>query len=149
MRIRVRQVTTAKELALIIKLDELCFPLDDRIDVSTGTWWISWHDDLPVGYAGLKEAGVQLDHRGKNPARTVFMARCGVIGMYQGLGLQRRLAAVRTKYARKLGVRRAITYTAFENIASQRNLVKEGFLPYRPHHNWGGMRDALYWMLEL
>jgi endonuclease YncB( thermonuclease family) len=39
---------------------------------------------------------------------------------------------VRCQWAKRKGYARAFTYTAVDNVASSKNLVREGFEPYWP-----------------
>lgn len=147
MQIRIRKTTDHE---LLLRLDTACFPHDERIDPTEGVWWVAYHYDTPVGFAGAKVLAQPLSNvRGVDTGKGVFLARCGIIPMYRGVSLQRRLIRVRLSWARAQRAKRAITYTAYDNVASTRNLQKEGFLYYLPVSNYSGMKDALYWMLEL
>ena len=73
-----------------------------------------------------------------NEPDAFFLSRCGVLTKYRGQGLQRRLIHARLRWAKAHGIRRAITYTLLENVASARNLVRAGFLPYWPKTEWAG-----------
>lgn len=147
MRIQIRQ---CEDEQLLLQLDRICFPDDDRIDPSVGTWWVAYHDGDPIGFAGAKLLVTPITNvRGVDMGGAVFLSRCGIIPIYQGLGLQRRLIRVRLSWARRKRCKRAITYTAYKNVSSARNLQKEGFLLYLPESDWSGMQRALYWMKEL
>lgn len=147
MRIHIRQ---CDDQELLLRLDRVCFPDDDRVDPTRGVWWVAYHDDDPVGFAGLYTLVTPICNvNGTDVGSAIFLSRCGIIPMYQGLGLQRRLIRVRLAWGRKNRCKRAITYTAHQNIASARNLQREGFLLYWPETDWSGMQRALYWMREL
>lgn len=85
-------------------------------------WWLAKTvEGSPVAYAGL-----YLGIEGQ-----AWLVRAGVLKAYRGGGLQRHLIRVRVKEARRRRLGRVLTYTSAENLPSQRNLIRCGFLPYR------------------
>jgi GNAT superfamily N-acetyltransferase len=85
------------------------------------TWWVL--DGSPrAGYCG---AYVTAD------GVTVKMTAAYVAPEYRGAGIQRRMLQIRTQFGRARGCDTAYTYTWIENIASQRSIVRAGFLPVR------------------
>lgn len=98
-------------------------------------WWGAWCDGELVGYAGLA-ASRQFRDCG-------YLCRAGVLPAYRGLGLHRRLIAVRLRHAAKLGWHAVVTDTR-KNCASANNLIRSGFVMYEPANPWS-FTDACYW----
>ena len=128
----------------IARGERACFPADKPyIPKPTHATWIAHAPpdalgDTLAGYAALVAHG---------PAAG-FLARCGVLPDYRGQGLQRRLIRARASYARRIGLPLVYTYTVVGNPASSNNLIKCGFVLYRPEWRWAGV-DCLYWRKEL
>jgi GNAT superfamily N-acetyltransferase len=124
--IRLRQTDDLDEIQ---ELDRRCFPTDVGLkgpQFLDSVWWVAevqaveapW---VPIGYAGLYP---ELD---QNKA---FLTRAGVVKEARGRGLQQRLIRARVACAKRLVAARVYTYVAVANMASARNLIKCGFLPY-------------------
>jgi len=124
-QIRIRQTD---DLELVADLDRQAF--DDcwltEEELHAATWWIAevrqdgaWQ---PVAYTGLEVKG---------NGYWVFLARSGVIPEARGSRLQRRLIAVRERWARAHGCTLAYTYVHWCNTRSMRSLVHCGYVPYR------------------
>lgn len=130
----------------IARMDAYCFPDDEPVETDTGFWWLVWKGwgtgafkpPEAVAYAGLKDQGWGL----------AYLCRAGVMPGHRGQGLQRKLIQARVRYARQLGLRTAITDTTASNLASANNLIRCGFVLYRPEYQWAGP-EALYWWLTL
>lgn len=116
----------------VLPLDEICFPVDERISTEDSLWWIVWHGKKPVAYAGLRPC---KDPKNKGLA---FLCRAGVLPDHRGRGLQKRLIRARERAARKLGVTRLITYCMPYNSPSINSLVSCGYRFYWPAEKWGG-----------
>jgi predicted acetyltransferase len=130
---------TREDVAVAVPvLDELCFPADERVVIGDAYWWVVWHGQDPVGFAGLRVCQAEYN-RG-----LAFLCRAGVVPTHRGAGLQKRLIRVREREARRLGVRQLVTYCVAENLASANSLLACGFKLYRPEHRWGGAA-AMYW----
>lgn len=125
---------------LIEYLDSRLFSEEERVDnVEESVWWVGWTDqNTPVAYAGARYIP---------SAHAVFLSRAGVLHEARGQGLQRRMIALRLRWARTTAARYVITYTHPENIISSNNLIKQGFLMYTPEWAWAG-REFLYWIRE-
>jgi GNAT superfamily N-acetyltransferase len=121
----------------VIPLDEICFPTDDRINPADSLWWIAWHGQQPVAYAGLRLC--RLEHN----LGAAFLCRAGVIPGHRGRGLQKRLIRVREQAARKLAITELITYCVSYNCASINSLIACGYRTYWPATKWGGS-NAIY-----
>lgn len=99
-------------------------------------WWLVYDGDKAVAFAGLWTK------------RTAFLSRVGVLPLYRGRSLQRRLIRVRVNLARKMKYKYAISYT-INNAPSASNLIREGFLPYTPRSNWSSAKCTTYWWKDL
>jgi ribosomal protein S18 acetylase RimI-like enzyme len=122
----------------ITELDEICFPGDYRVRIPNTWWWFVYdaHGEI-AAYAGLREC-TQTCNRGLG-----YLCRAGVLKKYRGNGLQKELINARVRYAKKLGLRQAVTYVAPSNLASANSLVSCGFRLYSPEYRWGG-KDCFY-----
>lgn len=134
------RVRTTRDFNLILKLDRGLFGAGVALPRQEHTWWVATIEGEVAAYAGL---GVYRDEGGY-----VFLSRVGVLPAYRGRGLQRLLIRIREREARRLGIRVALTYTARWNVASANNLIKCGYVLYRPHYKWG-CEEALYFWKDL
>jgi GNAT superfamily N-acetyltransferase len=116
----------------VLALDEQCFPQDARVNLDGSLWWLVYHGQEPVGYAGLRPC-----QRPQN-AGVGFLCRVGVVPAHRGRGLQKRLVAAREAAARRLGLTELVTYCVVWNCASINSLVACGYRFYRPATKWGG-----------
>jgi len=139
MTYTIKRVNLSPRTENLLKwLDSECFPADEPYDFAKQDWWIVYDEQKhPVGYAGLKNKGGY-----------VYFGRAGILPSARGHGLQRRLIRVREKHARQLGCKSAITDTVPSNVASNNNLIREGYEMYHPQAPWrvGG---AIYWIKDL
>lgn len=137
MPVRIRKTTdieTIRELdAKLIGPDAATPVLEDHV------WWLAYVDGRVAGYAGLRVC--------KTEGGYGFLARAGVLREHRGQGLQRRLIRVRDREARRLGLRRSITYTSQRNYASANNLISCGYRLYDPQYRFG-VKDAMYFIKE-
>ena len=76
-----------------------------------------------------------------------YLSRCGVVGAYQGNGLQKELIKSRIALAKTSGNLPVITYTMHNNPASMNSLIACGFKTYRPGNKWAG-KEMVYWNYE-
>lgn len=118
-------------------LHVLCFP-NDESDLDGQLWLLYDDDDNAVGFCSARE----LEHE----PGVVFLSRAGVLPSAQGKGLQRRMINARLQWAREVGAKWAITYTAPKNYPSMVNLLKCGFKLYE--HDWAGA-EMHYFRREL
>lgn len=107
----------------------------------TGWWWMT-RDDRgdPAAFGGMVPSR-QWDRWG-------YLTLSGVSPPYRGYGLQQRLLKTRIRKARELGYTTLCTETIHDNYASQRNLIRTGFMPYRPSKPWGD-KHAIYWKRDI
>lgn len=107
---------------------------------SDGTYWGAFEGNLMVAFAGL------VPSAGWHGA--AFFHCAGVMPMYRGRGLQKRMIRIRLAYARRHGMIGARTYTVLDNPASSRSLIACGFKLYRPENMWAGSH-VNYWKISL
>lgn len=116
------------------------FP-DDEWPGDHHTYWIAWDGRAPAGFCS---AVVLAD----DPA-TVFFSSSAVFPSWRGIGLHRRMIAVRRRWARRRGARCLITYVKAFNRPSAANLVRAGFHWYNPAVRWAGdYRTTWYFMRD-
>jgi len=135
-KIRVRRATQ-DQVSFARDLDRQCLP--GCVWYPGEYWWLAWHKDEPVGYAGLARS-----HQWRNCG---YLCRSGVLPEYRGLGLHRRMIRTRISFARSLGWEYLFTDTR-QNCASANNLIHCGFRLYDPQNPWS-FSDACYWRLKL
>jgi len=112
------------EIKKIIKQLNRRIFTDELIDTSQdarATWWIAYQGDQVAGYCAILPRG-----------RGGYLARAGVLKDFRGQGLQKRMIALRLRYAREQGWPWVVTDTHKQNEASIRSLEQMGFRPYRP-----------------
>ena len=125
---------------LIEYLDSRLFSAEERVErIEESAWWVGWDDTIPVAYGGARYIP---------EAKAVFLSRAGVLWEARGQGLQKKLIALRVKWARTTGATKVITYTHPENVVSSNNLIRSGFELYNPEWKWEGP-TFLYWILEI
>jgi GNAT superfamily N-acetyltransferase len=127
-----------KHIETLEQLDEHFFP-GVPYPIKGSYWWIAFDDDKPIGYAGLDPT------RFKNKC---FLCRAGVVAQYRGTGIHKRLIKARERMARKIGIKRVVTYTSHDNIPSCNSLIKRGYIRYRPGAEYG-VDNAIYFSKEL
>ncbi len=131
---------TRANLSLIDHMDAICFPGDKKCHGENIIWWIAYKQTkdkpIPVGYAGLK-----LDD---DPP---YFIRVGVLPEERGQGIANLLTLARIKYAQKNGLKEVVTCTHPENVPSMNNLIKHGFVTYKPCRRWAGAL-MVYWIKE-
>ncbi len=137
--IRVRKVRNLEaSLETLRQLDAECFPgdLPYNFRKEDHHWWIAYDGEDPIGFAG------SWHYR---PDNGVFLCRAGTLPKARGKGVQKALIDVRVAHAKRLGVRWCYTYTLADNYISSNNLIKRGFLLFRPGYAWVGTEGVLYW----
>lgn len=123
--------------AAVLQMDEVCFPADYRVKLQDSLWWTVWANKEPVAYAGLRVCIAKYN------VGAGFLCRVGVMPDHRGHGLQKRLLRVREKAARKLGLRKLVTYCVPWNYASINSLIGCGYRVYEPGSKYGGT-GAIY-----
>jgi GNAT superfamily N-acetyltransferase len=113
-------------------LQQRCFPYDPYYKPKGCWWWIAYDGKKPVAFVGL----TPYEDNG-------WIPRVGVIPNYRGHHLQRRLYRIVFNHARRLEMKRVVTYTHRYNFESAINMLKVGMCFYRPSYEWG-CDGALY-----
>lgn len=139
MQITIKPAQGSDERAILRRLHTVCLPGDTLPDFTTGLWWIMRHQNMPVGFCGMR-ASFQW-------AETGYLSRAGIIPEYRGKRLQRKLIQVRIRHARKVGWKYLITDTR-QNPPSANSLIRCGFKTYLPIYPWS-FKDAIYWIKNL
>jgi GNAT superfamily N-acetyltransferase len=119
-----RRATAADE-ALVLRLDAVCFPLDEPPVFAGANWFVGWDGGTPAAHCAWKV----VEHDG---VAVGFNYRAGVMPGYRGHGLQRRMLQLREAEMREQGLAKAVSYTDADGAASMRNLIAEGYRPYVP-----------------
>ena len=134
----VRVEPKGAKVALLDFLDLSTLPGDEPYDKVGSVWWVAYDGKTPVGYAGIKRWGSTM----------AFLCRAGVLKEARGQGLHRRLLRVREAWAKRLGIKTLITYTAPFNLQAANNLIRAGFVLYKPEEEWG-VEHALYFWKDI
>ena len=130
MNIKLR---ATKNYELIKQINKDIMPHDElSIDEKTRAW-VAYVDGKLAGFCTLRIL----------PSNIVYLDRGGIYEQYQGLGIHRKLIAIRERFARKIGSKAIITYTLTNNYASMYTLVRCNYRKYNPDHAWVG-RDVCY-----
>lgn len=90
-------------------------------------FWLACDGKTPAAFASLRPGRTK---------GTAFLSRAGVLPVYRGLGLQRKLIRARVRWAKKHGYRRVVTYVLPDSSHSLANLLACGFDVYRPKIAW-------------
>lgn len=108
------------------KLDSIVFPGCDNEFKRNRDWWVALGKGKEIAaYCGcLYSEGVCI------------FVRAWVHQPYRGKGMQRKMIRERVKAASGCSV--AITYVMPSNVHSANNLIKSGFVLYRPAYKWAG-----------
>ncbi|MFK4505943.1 GNAT family N-acetyltransferase [Bradyrhizobium daqingense] len=104
-----------------------------------GAWWLAYHDDDPVGFAGV----VPSTHA----RNSGYFCRVGVLQRHRGRGLQLRLMRAIEARGRRLGWNSIVSDTT-DNPASANNFIEAGYRLYEPEAPWAWSR-TLYWRKRL
>lgn len=127
------------ELSQIRHMDAVCFPDDDADVTETAVWWVVTHNNELIAYGGMEFVG---------NGDVGYIHRAGVLPAWRGRGLQKRMIRAQLLYARRLQLKRIVSYTTPTATASGNNLVDCGFRLYRPDFLWGDT-DWLYFKRDL
>jgi hypothetical protein len=91
-------------------------------DLSPQWLWVVLKNDVLVGYAGLRYINNEISHLGPT----------GLAEEIRGLGVQRQLIYLREKFAQANGFKTMVSIVWAWNYHSMNNLIKTGYLAYRP-----------------
>lgn len=138
---QIRQVDTQdpEVVSTLYRLQKLCLPGDRPMEVSDGFWWVAKVNGVECGFAALVPSSRWSD--------CGYMARAGVLPLYRGRGIQKKLILARVQKARRLGWRWLISDTT-DNPASSNSLISCGFKLYKPMNPWS-FKSALYWRRQI
>jgi GNAT superfamily N-acetyltransferase len=100
-----------------------------------GAWWIAYHDDDAVAFAGV----VPSTHA----RNSGYFCRVGVLRRHWGRGLQLRLMRAVEVRARRLGWHSIVSDTT-DNPVSANNFIRAGYRLYEPDVPWA-WSHTLYW----
>jgi GNAT superfamily N-acetyltransferase len=100
-----------------------------------GAWWLAYHRDAAVGFAGL----VPSTH----VASGAYLSRVGVVERHWGRGLQWRLMRAAEVRARRQGWKSIVSDTT-DNPVSANNFIRSGYRLYSPEVPWA-WPNSLYW----
>ena len=138
-RISVRRVDPwlPENRKLIMHLQKKILPNDEPRELLGDHWWIAYIGTRPAGFASVRfmDGGF------------AYLSRSGVLPFARGKGLQKRMIRARVRYARRCGMKMAITDTT-DNPPSSNSLISCGFKLYNPQVRWALPR-ALYWYKKL
>lgn len=139
--VRLKEVDGKSErfAAMLHWLQLEALPYDTPMATDEGHWWVAFDGTLPVAFAGVKGS--------ESVPGAAYLCRAGVLPSHRGLGLQRRLIAVRERKSRKLGYAALVTDT-FDNSHSSNNLIAAGFRQWAPPVRYGA-EGTNYWRKNL
>ncbi|MGX1324413.1 GNAT superfamily N-acetyltransferase [Bradyrhizobium sp. USDA 377] len=104
-----------------------------------GTWWLAYHNDGPVAFAGV----VSSTHA----RNSGYFCRVGVMRRHWGRGLQLRLMRAIEARGRRVGWDSIVSDTT-DNPASANNFIRAGYRLYVPEVPWA-WSHTLYWRKRL
>jgi hypothetical protein len=104
-----------------------------------GHWWLAFHGNVPVGFAGLVPS-THADSAG-------YFCRVGVTKRHCGNSLQLRFMRTLELRARRNGWSWIVSDTT-ENLVSANNFIRASYRLYRPEQPWG-WPHTLYWRKQI
>lgn len=122
MAVDFRPATSQQDGQRILRMDRVCFPVDEPPDIAGAEWFIGWDGEARAAYCAWKpteQDGVAVG----------FHYRAGVLPDYRGRGLQRQMLRLREAKMREQGLGTAVSYTDADGAASMRSLIAEGYRP--------------------
>jgi GNAT superfamily N-acetyltransferase len=133
------KTTTPKIRDQLIRLQKACLPDDEPADPNEGQWWLGYSGGQPIAFCQLKASTRWLD--------TAYLARSGVLYLWRGKGLQKRMIRIREREARRLNYTWMVSDTT-ENPPSANSLARTGYQMFDPATPWGN-ETSLYWRKRL
>lgn len=128
----------AKTLHHFNSLAPELFPELSESHLLDGYWWLVYHGDEPVAFAGLVSFEI---------GNVSYFKRCYVLPDHVGHGLQLRLMFVREVKARELGYAQIVSECAGDSHSNP-NFRRAGFEQFEPEQKWGKPGDV-YWRKTL
>jgi GNAT superfamily N-acetyltransferase len=141
--IEVRKARSQNDLADCHVMQMEVFKDGEHRDTSKDHWWIALVDKTPAGFGCLRIM------EGGHGVPLGYHALSGVMPIFRGHGIQRRLLKAREAYAAKVGCRQCCTYTAWRNWPSANSLIREGYTLYTPVSKPWGLAYSLYFRKTL
>lgn len=120
-------------------MQRACLPDDDPVFPDNGIWWFGYAGRQPVAFCLLKPSHRWLD--------TAYLARAGVLYLWRGKGLQKRMIRLRERAARQLGYTWMVSDTT-DNPPSANSLARMGYQMFAPSIPWAN-DTSLYWRKRL
>lgn len=128
------------QLAELHALQRACLPNDiPAHKVKGSAWWGVYDSGRMIAFGGIE--------KGVTPG-IYYLCRAGVLPEYRGQGIQKSLIHLRIAWAVKRGAASVVTDTAAFSVASMRNLMACGFMPYVPEEPWA-LDCSVYWQRKL
>lgn len=128
----------AKTLHHFNSLAPELFPELSESHLLDGYWWIVYHGDEPVAFAGLVSFEI---------GNVSYFKRCYVLPDHRGRDLQIRLMAIREFKARELRYFQIVSECAATS-RSNANFRRRHFEMFDPEQPWGKPGD-IYWRKTL
>ncbi len=121
-------------------LNKLIFPTSEHEGPDSGNeiWLATDSEGEAVAFASIRPTVDEPD--------AAFLSRVGVLSGHRRNGLHRRFLKVRENYAYTAGFHYIWTYTTYWNLTSANNLIRAGFLHFRP---WWATGTFFYFKKEL
>lgn len=118
----------SKDSEIVARLDRKIFEGDAPVHMPGSFWWILYAEGEPIGFAGVRII---------DGGESGYLYRAGILPAYRGMGLQRRLIRVRERWCRKQHLKSCVTYVLPNNTASLNNLLRLGYISYKPSYTYG------------
>lgn len=138
-------IETNREVQAAIRwADAEVFPDDRPVTFNGSTWFVgvevedttshipfSWAERI-VAYAAWRPHYTMYSAGELHwPAPMGFLYRSGVLPKFRGKGYQKKLITLREEDMKLQGVKKSLTYTDTESIASMKSLIASGYKPYK------------------
>lgn len=139
VRFKKIKTLTPKIREQLLRLQQACLPDDGPVFPETGQWWLGYSNKQPIAFCLVKPSKYWLD--------TAYLARSGVLYLWRGKGLQKRMIRIRERHARAKGYTWMVSDTT-ENPPSANSLARMGYQMFDPTMPWGN-ETSLYWRKRL
>lgn len=111
--VRIRRET---DIEWLRDVRSVAFPGITWADDDRDVWWVATRGPELLAFASARSHGGMLE-----------LVSCAVVSRAAGTGMQRRLIAVRERYAAREGCKSVCTYTSRDNYPSITNLIRAGY----------------------
>jgi GNAT superfamily N-acetyltransferase len=123
----------------LFRLQQACLPLDEPVSPDQGHWWIGRSKNQPIAFCMFRPSDQWAD--------TAYLARSGVLMLWRGQGLQKRMIQIREREARRQGYVWIVSDTT-DNPPSANSLARMGYQMFDPSNPWAH-DNSLYWRKRL